>query len=247
MNWLSAADSSAQQGTLFRDCQEGTGQCFIDSQEFQLWHSGQKPTLFCPGIPGAGKTLLTSIAIHNLQKRFEHHANVGITYFYFNYKQQAEQSIESLLASLLKQLLLGQSCLPIEVQNLYERHIEKRTRPSEAELSDILNMSIRRFSRSFILLDALDECTDLQTRSKLLKRVFSLQNHQRVSVFATSRSIPEISAEFSGALSVEIRAIDDDVYRYVQSQMNALPYCVQKNKALQKIIIDEIVQAIDGM
>jgi hypothetical protein len=35
----------------------GVGQWLLSSNEFQGWLNQNKQTLFCPGIPGAGKTM----------------------------------------------------------------------------------------------------------------------------------------------------------------------------------------------
>ena len=107
MKWLSVTDFKAQQADVFRNCQEGTGQWLLDSAEYQTWLSGGELTLFCPGIPGAGKTFLTSIVINDLQVRCKPDSNIGIACIYFNYKRQAEQTIENLVASLLRQFIQG--------------------------------------------------------------------------------------------------------------------------------------------
>ena len=63
--------------------------------------------LFCPGIPGAGKTILTSIVVDDLTTRFSNDPSVGIAYVYCNFRRRDEQKAEELFASLLKQLMQG--------------------------------------------------------------------------------------------------------------------------------------------
>ena len=72
LDWLSPDDFAAQQSDLFRRYKAGTGQWLLNSHEFKLWLRGERPTLFCPGMPGAGKTMLTSLIFHNLQEMFGH-------------------------------------------------------------------------------------------------------------------------------------------------------------------------------
>jgi len=60
--------------------------------------------LFCPGIPGAGKTILTAITIDDLTTRFRGEVDIRIAYLYYNLRRQDEQKADELLASLLKQL-----------------------------------------------------------------------------------------------------------------------------------------------
>jgi hypothetical protein len=106
--------------------------------------------LFCPGIPGAGKTILTSIVIDDLHTRFQDESSVGIAYLYCNFRQRDEQKAEGLLASLLKQLSQEQPSLPDIVKTLYYHHKKKQTRPSFDEISRSLQSVAAMYSRVFI-------------------------------------------------------------------------------------------------
>jgi Cdc6-like AAA superfamily ATPase len=64
----------------------------------------EKQTLFCPGIPGAGKTILTSIVIDKLTTQFGNDESIGVAYIYCNFRRQDKQKPGDLLTSLLKQL-----------------------------------------------------------------------------------------------------------------------------------------------
>ena len=78
--WLSPVDYRKQQGDFFNTYQEGTGQWFLESSEFQRWLNEDSKTLFCPGIPGAGKTIMSSIIVNYLYSKFDGDENVGIAY-----------------------------------------------------------------------------------------------------------------------------------------------------------------------
>lgn len=246
--WLSPSDYPAQQNDLINRCQEGTGQWLFKSKEFQAWLDGAESTLFCPGIPGAGKTMITSIMINDLQQRFQGDNKVGIAYVYCNYKRQTEQTIHHLMASLLKQLIQQQPDLPEQVSSLYSRFMERRTRPSIDEISSAIGSIVHGLARAFIVMDALDECTDSsKTRSMLLKEIAKLQVQGNICFFATSRFVPDITAEFRGMASLEIRATDGDVQVYLKDHMSEMPACVSRNRALQEIIQAEIVKSAAGM
>src|SRR5947209_4514453 len=102
LNWLTDIDYGPQQTDYIRRRQAETGQWLLDSAEYQAWLKTSKQTLFCPGIPGAGKTILTSIVIDDLSTRFLADQNVGIAYLYCNFRRRDEQGAEDLLANLLK-------------------------------------------------------------------------------------------------------------------------------------------------
>lgn len=61
LNWLTSVDYSSQQSDYLKRRQSGTGQWLLESRNFQNWLNSGKKTLFCPGIPGAGKTILSSV------------------------------------------------------------------------------------------------------------------------------------------------------------------------------------------
>src|SRR5436305_6782182 len=122
IDWLAAIDYGQQQSDFLSRRQEGTGQWLLDSVEFQEWLTQKKQTLFCPGIPGAGKTILTSIVVDYLDKTFQNDSRAGIAYVYCNFRRQHEQKPEDVLASLLKQLIQEQTFIPERMRMLYNRH-----------------------------------------------------------------------------------------------------------------------------
>lgn len=92
-----------QQSDFIARRQEGTGRWLVESDESKEWLTKSKHTLFCSGIPGVGKTMITSIIVEHLSAEFQNDANIGIAYLYCNYRRQQEQKPADLLASLLKQ------------------------------------------------------------------------------------------------------------------------------------------------
>jgi hypothetical protein len=246
LNWLTSVDYGAQHSDFLKRRQPGTGQWFLGSAEYQTWLSSSKQTLFCPGIPGAGKTILTAIVIDDLTVRFPLDQSFGIAYIYCNFRQQNEQKVEDLLASLLKQLSQGRPSLPESVSSLYDRHKKKRTRPSFDGISNALRVVAGIYSRVFILVDALDECqVSDDCRTRFLTEIFRLQATCGVNVFATSRFIPQIRERFNGSITLEVRASDQDVQQYLKARI------VQSESKLLASISEEIqtsiTKAVDGM
>ncbi len=98
------------------------------------------------------------------------------------------------------------------------------------------------------MIDALDECeaTD-DCRARLLLELFNLQAEMGANIFSTSRFIPEILEKFKGGLTLEIRAEDEDVQKYLADNMTRLPSFVLSSPDLQKEITATIAKAVDGM
>jgi hypothetical protein len=248
LNWITPIDYAPQQSDLISRRQEGTGQWLLDSPEFQAWLKPRKQTLFCPGIPGAGKTIITAIVVDNLCANFQDDPNVGIAYVYCSFKRNHEQKLEDLLLSLLKQLAQGQTAIPNPLKQLYDRHKSKNTRPSLDEISRVLHSVTALYSKVFIIVDALDECQVIdKCRTRFLSEIFNIQAKYNARLFATSRFIPEIMQKFEGSRPLEICASPEDVKRYLESHMSPLPAFVGRNLDLQEEIKLAITGANDGM
>jgi Cdc6-like AAA superfamily ATPase len=248
LNWLTSVDFVPQQSDFINRRQAGTGEWLLDSPEFHTWLNREGQTLFCPGIPGTGKTILTSIVVDNLCNRFYNDSTTGIAYIYCNFRRQEEQTAEDLLASLLKQLAQGQSLLPNSIISLYDKHKNRRTRPLFHEITKVLQSVAAMYLRLFIVVDALDECqTSDGCRARFLRAMFDLQAKYGVNIFVTSRSIPEITEEFQGSMSLEIRATEQDVRKYLNDKISYLPSFVRRSPELQEKIKSEIIKAVDGM
>lgn len=251
LDWLSPLSYAAQQSDYISRREEGTGQWFLDSSEFKEWVSGSKQTLFCPGIPGAGKTILASIVIDELHDRFGNAGDdIAIAYIYCSFKRHDEQSAIGLLSSLLKQLAQSQSSLPSSIQEMYAKHVAKETRPSMGEISESIQLLSQpgNFEKVYIVIDALDECRTYDgSRTKLLDAIFKLQGARNIHFLATSRVIPEIQEIFEETPTLEIRASTVDVMRYLQGNLEMLPTFVSRNPELQMEISTKISGAVDGM
>lgn len=250
LNWLTLTDYGPRQSREFNKREPGTGQWLLDSVEYQNWLKTDKQTLFCPGIPGAGKTILTSVVVNDLTTRFSHDTTVGIAYIYCEFGRKGEQNTQQLLESLLKQLVQDQSSLPRSLKELRTKH-KATTRPSLDEIVRILHSVISKYLRVFVIIDALDECEAIDSyraRLPILSELFALQERYKSNIFATSRFVPEVVDQFEdNSKLLEISASPKDVERYLEGHMKQLSQFVQEDPQLQKNIILGISTAVDGM
>jgi len=250
LTWLTSIDYHSQQSDLVDRQQKGTGQWLLDSQEFQEWLNQTRRTLFCHGIPGAGKTMISSIVVEHLGVKFENVADVGIAYIYCNYQPQQEQKPKDLLSSLLKQLVQKQHVMPRNIVDLYECYQTKGAFPPFDEIVRVLRSTAQLYSRAFIIIDGLDEyyASNNEALDKLLSEVFSLQKQAQVNLFATSRYVSDIVSRFSACTWKEIRAQDEDILRYIDGRMHKLLRSEISNyPGLQDLIRRKLVGAADGM
>ena len=201
--------------------------------------------MFCPGIPGAGKTILSSIVIDYLQKSILDDRS-RIAYLFCNSQNKLEQTPVNLVASLLKQLLQARQGVPEDLKSLYELYYQHQTRPTLDEVSSIFQSEIRNYSRVFLIIDALDECPD-DDRRVVLSRLRAMQAASSANVMITSRPVPKVTDAFLQDITIEIRASDEDVRRYIEGQMIRMTGCIARNVWLQETIKNSITKTVDGM
>ncbi|PTB81794.1 purine and uridine phosphorylase [Trichoderma longibrachiatum ATCC 18648] len=210
LNWLTPIDYAPIQMDHIARRQSGTGQWFLNSAEYQTWLNGDSQTLFCPGIPGAGKTIITAIVVDDIHTRFHNDTTVGISYLYCDYRRQ--HTARELLSSLVRQLAQRQASVPDGVSDIYRKYEKQPRGLSLDEIVTLLHSVSKLFSRVFIIVDALDECR-ADGRTELLAEIFKLQARGGASVFMTARPLPDIVNIFSERDTLDIRAQDEDKSR----------------------------------
>jgi Cdc6-like AAA superfamily ATPase len=226
---------------------DGTGEWLLASTEYQTWINNKKKTMFCSGIPGAGKTVLTAIAIHDLCSQFQENPEVGIAYIFCNFQRHGEQTFEHLLLSLLKQLLQYRNPLPDFIRDFYRRRRDSKMRASINEILNLLEFVAATFPSTFILVDALDECQTADgCRMSFLTELFNLQKKANLNIFATSRYNEEIASMFRDCLSLSITASADDIKLYVGGQIRRVQSDIVDDE-IRDLIETEVLEAANGM
>lgn len=245
LDWLSSTNYAAQQYEHSGLRQPKAGKWFMESQMFQEWVKTPQQTLFCPGIPGAGKTIIVSAVIDELEAVYGDSPEVGIAYIYFDfqYLHDQRQKVNTLLACLTRQLLQRMPKVPPEVVRLFNNHRSRGTRPSIKEISGVLWSTIKHFQRVFIIADALDE---LNNPDQFLDEIFSLQAKEEISFLATARFMPEIMARFQQMRVQEIQASREDVRDYLSASLKNMR-SLSRMPELHPEIIEGISDAVDGM
>jgi hypothetical protein len=150
---------------------------------------------------------------------------------------------------LLRQLIERCPATPEEVWELYKQHDKLGTRPSLLGYSQLLQVIAAKFSKIFLVIDALDECNDDDgTRTSLIGEIRRLP--PSLHLLCTSRQIRDIEQLFIGTPRQEIRASDTDVGSYVMSSIEQNPRLkkqVLADATLLEEITRNIVAKVDGM
>lgn len=207
---------------------------------------GTDKILLCPGIPGAGKTMMAAVGIAHVQQEIRLDNNVGMAYIFCSYKAEHDQSAPRLFAALLKQLIQDRRDLAVPVKDLYDKCQGEKA--SRFDLYEALRSVCSTYKTVYLLVDALDEYDDRDgTRTQFIDQLLQLQGITDVRILFTSRFLPDILERFKSSLRLEVRATQQDVRRFVEGQLPRLPLCIQRDLDLQKTIVARITEAADGM
>ncbi|THZ84287.1 hypothetical protein D6C84_04263 [Aureobasidium pullulans] len=158
LNWIcpSEIDYADKQSELVEKRQQGIGEWFLGSRDFEDWLHGTNTTLMCIGMPGVGKTMITSLVVSRVLKKYKDDSGIGLAYIYCQFARHQEQTSQYLMSSILRQLVGRQTIIPDAVKSLY-RESSGKTRLRPDEMSDLLDVVVSNLTRSIIMVDALDE------------------------------------------------------------------------------------------
>lgn len=144
----------------------------------------------------------------------------------------------NIIGSLLSQFAVKQICKA--TQELYEKHAKlQRGRPLDAFLA-AFHAQADVFSKVYVIVDALDECPEVQC---LLRELLRFQARPNVSLMVTSRLVNSISNLLFEADRIEIQARDEDIKRYLRAEIEVRGR-LQAHMGKEPILLDEVVDTI---
>ena len=146
---------STKEGFKHGHWQSSSGEWMKMSREYQTWCVTKGCLLWCSGVAGTGKTVLANIMCDDLNARYASNPHIQVikVFFDYHYKHTRDQC----LASLWKQLASRRPFDDNEIKTWQRMYVEQRTRPSETKWKEMLAAEVRKYSRLFLILDALDE------------------------------------------------------------------------------------------
>ncbi|KAJ7165398.1 hypothetical protein C8R46DRAFT_901150, partial [Mycena filopes] len=241
IDWFSPINFFQQHADISSARQKGTGGWLLVHPHFQEWKEGLGRTLWCSGIPGAGKTVLVSMVVDHLSQG----PTARIACIYLNHKETKVQTPANLLAGIWRQLVIGGRDISA-VRTLYKGHLEKKTTPSLAEIENTVHNEIG-MSKVYIVVDAVDEYPE-ELRQILLPALAAMG--PTCNLMMTSRPHITPSSAFQNIKFLEIHADMDDIQAYVNMEINKSPHLskfVQKQPTLMGEIHARISGKVAGM
>ena len=177
--------------------------------------------------------------------------NATVAGFYFDFAVRKEQSLVSTMGALLKQVAGGLEEIPEEISRAYQEQ-KKALGGQGPRLSDAVKMLQTTSSkeRTFICIDALDECVPGH-RLKLLDSLNEiLQKSPGTRIFVTGRPHirPEIAKRLSGRVaSLPISTKRGDIIRYLHSRLEDDTTPDAMNGSLEAEILKKIPEDVSEM
>ena len=173
--------------------------------------------------------------------------DTNVMCFYFDFAARNEQSPVNMLGSLLRQLVSGQEGIPECVVRGFRK--QRRSIGGRGlQVSGILKMfqTITATKRTFICVDALDECLPAHRMVVLESLRQILQGSPNTRLFMTGR--PQVRSEVEERLSgaatfISIQATEDGVIRYLRDKLRNDP----TPKIMSSTLEAEIMKGIPGM
>ena len=177
--------------------------------------------------------------------------NVAVACFYFDFAAQREQSSTSILGALLKQVLSGLEGMPKKIAQAYgdQKMVIGGRVP---RVSDIVKMlqTIASGKRTFICIDALDECA-AEYRVKLLNSLNQIvQQSPRTRIFVTGR--PHVQDEVKKRLSRRVTTLPitpggGDIIRNLHSRLDEDITSDAIDSSLEADILKKIPEGVSEM
>ena len=192
-----------------------SGQWLFATSEFQEWRSGDTEILWLNGMPGTGKTILSTSIIEELARTNDE--TNGLVYFFCDKNDPSSGTPLSILSTLTYQLIKNSDELPLNVKSAFEQSQRSgRIRVSEADKPlELLRSAIQFYRKVYIVLDGLDESIEAERVIQDLRQL--VQTSNTVSILIVSRDSSEIRKPLSKypELRIESSQTQTDFKNYV--------------------------------
>jgi len=98
---------------------------------------------------------------------------VALAYFYFDFNNAQKQHVNELLCFIITQLFNLRSDAAEKVQNMYRSCQDEQQHPLMNFLQKCLEKILYRSGDTFLVIDALNKCTQQEKLLDLIKKICS--------------------------------------------------------------------------
>jgi len=99
------------------------------------------------------------------------HSSFAIAYFYFDFHEPAKWQYENLVHSLIEQFFTQCMSTPDSLENIYSLCQDGAQQPTMDALVATLQDIVQTFHHTYIIVDALDECSDREALLSFIEEI----------------------------------------------------------------------------
>ena len=177
--------------------------------------------------------------------------NTAVTCFYLDFAARKEQSVASILGSLLRQAVGGMERVPEEITLAFEDQ-KMAIGGRGPRLPDIVKMlqTITSSLRTIVCIDAWDECAAAH-RVKLLnslKQILETSPSTRIFIIGRPHVRAEVEKRLAGrVISVPVGPCRDDIIEYLRLRLDEDETPDAMDESLEADILEQIPQNMSEM
>ncbi|OPB46236.1 hypothetical protein A0O28_0063570 [Trichoderma guizhouense] len=230
----------------------------LDHPNFRQWRNKQNQMLWIKGGPGTGKTMLICGIINEIEpstRLSDQDADILLSYFFCQATDVRFNNVTAILRNLIYLLVVQKPSLVWRIREMYGP-IDRAPFDDSISWDDlsVIFINILRDlggTTTYLIIDALDECTDLERLIRFI--VGCIPECPHVKWLVSSRETYIIdrflsSDGFRMGLSIELNnsaSVSDAVGTYIDKKVSELK-SLQDNDALQERIRHTLRQKTDG-
>ncbi|RDA96188.1 hypothetical protein CP533_1689 [Ophiocordyceps camponoti-saundersi (nom. inval.)] len=222
--WLSPPDLSLNFNRAKESRHPGTGKWFLESSTFRDWESGKRSKLWLHAGPGSGKTVLMTTVVDHLRD-----GSRIVLPFYFDFRDKSKTTVDSMLHCVVSDLCKTSRDCRHELDSLYKSCGSGGKQPDTDSLSISLVSVMSKVKCPkdvYIVIDALDECTERKSLLRRLKQMFDCPETRDIHLLATSRQEQDLQSGLSewipedNRVALDKAAVNSDIRLYLGARLD---------------------------
>lgn len=164
-----------------------------------------------------------SLVIDTISAHYALDERAGLAFIYYKHQNREGQKFKDIVPALVKQLYRKKQVLPKELRDLYRNYSRQDQFPSQAKLQAQLEEVADSFEQVYIVIDALDECSDQDMVLPLIAALVQSCS-TKIKICITSRREQYILHSFAKlkcpTLEIEAKKVDLDIAIFVDSEID---------------------------
>lgn len=214
----------------------------------------QRPLLWLHGKAGCGKTVLSSTVIARVLQECDIDSKMAVAYFYFDFNDLEKQRSDNMMRSLVTQLSAQSTKHLKELESLFSSCNNGQRQPDSQRLPLVLKEIIEVSDKTYIIIDALDECSNME---ELQENIGEIQRWglPQLHMLLTSRRLMDIEemidplTDDEDRICIQSALVDADIRTYVHErlQIDRRFKRWRSKPHVQEEIKMELMKKADGM